>query len=182
MEEAVKDVTDKFIKKISPGSLGSVNDVNFLLEKELEDFNCAKMARYGISRRKWFELEQPKLRSLPKNKFFYGAEILRRKVRINGCIQFHTHEYMVPPEYFSHCVGVYVKDGQLLRIVDPLSNHLITEYKYYRPGEPDELEGFLHIKPEYRLPGELTPAGRLEKAVKSLDNYQKVPASSYLNT
>lgn len=52
VEEAVKDVTDKFIKKISPGSLSSVNDVNFLLEKELEDFNCAKMARYGISRRK----------------------------------------------------------------------------------------------------------------------------------
>ena len=80
---------------------------------------------------------------------------------------------MVPPEYFSHSVGVYVKDGQLLRIVDPLSNYLITEYKYYRPGEPDELEGFLHIKPEYRLPGELTPAGRLEKAAKSLGNYQK---------
>ena len=173
VEEAVKDVTDKFIKKISPGSLTSVNDVNFLLEKELEDFNCAKMARYGISRRKWFELEQPKLRSLPKNKFFYGAEILRRKVRINGCIQFHTHEYMVPPEYFSHSVGVYVKDGQLLRIVDPLSNYLITEYKYYRPGEPDELEGFLHIKPEYRLPGELTPAGRLEKSCEEFRQLSK---------
>lgn len=75
---------------------------------------------------------------------------------------------MVPPEYFSHFVGVYVKDGQLLRIVDPLSNHLITKYKYYRPGEPDELEGFLHIKPECRLPGELTPAGRLKKAAKRL--------------
>ncbi len=74
------------------------------------------------------------------------------------------------------------KDGQLLRIVDPLSNYLITEYKYYRPGEPDELEGFLHIKPEYRLPGELRQPVDWKKAAKSLGNYQKVPASSYLNT
>lgn len=183
VEEAVKDVTDRFIKRISPGSLSSVNDVNFLLEKELEDFNCAKMARYGISRRNWFRLEQPKLRSLPKNKFFHGAELLKRKVKTNGCIQFNTHEYMVPPDYFGHSVGVYVKDGMLLRIVDLLSNHLISEYKYHRPSEPDEIEGFLHVKSEYRLPGELTPAGRLAKSCeefRQLSNSADVFLSQYL--
>lgn len=164
VEEAVEDVTNRFIKKILAGSLKSVSDVSFLLAKELEEFNNSVMAAHQITRRKWFALEQPKLHELPKNRFFYGYAVQKRKVKSNGCVLFDTHEYMVPPEYFRQSVGVYVKNGVELNILDLETKREICQYKYYLSGKPDEVEGFVHIKPEYRLSNELTPAGRLEKA------------------
>lgn len=164
VEEAVKIATTRFIRKIQAGSLQSIDDVRALSLRELERCNNAVMAKYGISRWKFFEQEKPRLRALPKDKYAGGVVLTSRKVRTNGCIRVDTHEYGVPPEYFGKSVGFYVGEDALLHIVDLRSNREIAKYPKYQNGEPDGQEAFLHIDPLFRAAGQLSPEERLARA------------------
>jgi transposase len=165
VESCVKNVTDRFIKKISPGSLNTLKDVQLLLSKELEEFNQKVMAKYKISRKDWFEgIERKKLQKLPKNKYTYQGELLLRKVDNRCCVSVDGHDYLVPKEYFGLTVGVIRGNDGMLHIVEPDHREELCVYQHFELGKPDLREGFIHIRSEFRAVGELTPVERLNRA------------------
>lgn len=166
VEDAVKIITNRFIKQIKPGSLHTIEDVRVLLVAEIERINASKMAKYGISRQQWFEKEQPLLKSLPARRFSIYGPLLTRVVGNNGCVKVDGHYYMAPYAYMRKKILVRIGKDTQLYLLDPVSKLELCSYRHYKSEEIDMVEGFIHTKKHLRLPGELTPQERFEKALE----------------
>lgn len=165
VEDAVKIITNRFIKQIKPGSLHTIEDVRVLLVAEIERINTSKMAKYGINRREWFEKESPHLKSLPARRFNIYGPLLTRVVGNDGCVRVDGHYYMAPYAYMRKKILIRIGKDTKLHLLDPVSKLELCSYPHYKSGEIDIIEGFKHVDKHLRLPGELTPQERFEKAL-----------------
>lgn len=166
VEDAVKIITNRFIKQIQPGSLHTIEDVRVLLAAEVERINASKMPKYGVSRRQWFEKEHSHLKSLPQRGFSIYGPLLTRVVGNNGCVKVDSHYYMAPYAYLKKKILIRIDKDNQLHLLDPVSKLELCSYRHYKPEEIDMVEGFVHIKKYLRLPGELTPQERFDKALE----------------
>lgn len=165
-ESEVGHLTDIFIHTLDPEDYKSVEEINVLLREEMENYNAAVMKKRGISRKDLFANELPHLHEIADGHYEVGNPCEKRKVGENGCVTFETHDYMMPSEHFRETVLVSVGDDGMLQFKTK-SGKLICTYPYFKAKVPDDNEGFLHIKPEFREEWEVTPQARLERAQES---------------
>lgn len=164
-ESAVRICEQKFIRKIKPGVFKRLDEIRTLMQLDLEQYNNFIMPKYQISRRQWYEKsERRHMKGLPAGRFSCGCVVQNRKVTPEGYVHFETHQYMVPAKYSRKSVCLYVGKDNLVHITENEQRQEICSYPHYKRGVPDSVEGFIHSKPEFKLPGELSPAQRLEKA------------------
>lgn len=169
VENAVKYFTTHFIHTIKKGSLLSIRDVNTLLADEVRRLNLCEMRRYGISRKKWFEqAEHRRLRKLPKVRLTADGKVVEHKADENGWVRYEGHFYRMPSQYRGQIVQICRPESTRLRFSERSRGMEITTYPNYADIDISEGRGFYHEHPEYRGPGECTPAERLK------ENFEKI--------
>lgn len=106
VEKAVLDIERQILAKVRDGQFFSIQELNTVLWKYLEDFNNRAFQKVPGSRRSLFEeLDKPALKPLP-DRLYEFAFWERKTVDPSYHITIEAHHYSVPYKYIKQVVDI----------------------------------------------------------------------------
>lgn len=172
VESTVRIIENQFIKKANTGSIPlmpSMVDYQRCLDNKVGELNKRTMKVYGCSRQQDFDKrERNALKKLPEGEFTPFGPWYVRTIRKNGCVQFEGHFYLTDPNYPPEKIRLRAGPDGLLHFASMNDSGDLWTYRHFEKGEPDPLEGFNHLKPEFRTAWEVTPEAQLQAAAERL--------------
>ncbi len=133
VEANIGAIQRSFFQKARDKNYYNLQQLNDDFRRFLDEFNSRVMPDYGVSRRERFEVEKPKLLSLPANPYEI-SEWREAKVHPDCCIQIENCFYSVPHHHRGQTVRVKIAD-KLITIYDKDVNAIACHQRTFKKGD-----------------------------------------------